>query len=262
MTLHNERAIAEAVAALQEYGPNLLFGWWWDDEDKVYRNDETGEVMDEYTMIALRDQIVDWQVDYFAKWPPEEEEKPKKKDDPNILALLLLGLITLDVWESRMRKALQDASVIQYAFGRGGFDQVDIADWNFLEEWLLVQYSFLNNFSQDIADGLLSEAEIAARTYLYFSSAVAAFERGHSKAQHAELALTRFPGDCTSQCCARDRCYWLYAHQRRQIICHWVRTAAESCPTCIDRAGCPPVLFIKATGEHINMKCYEQADAG
>lgn len=254
-------AVTSAIASLHGYGDDLLFGWAYDDEERVYRNDETGEVMDEYTMIALRDQIVDWQVDYFAKWPLEEEEKPKKKDDPNILALLLLGLITLTVWETRMRRALQDASVIQYVFGRGGFDNVDVADWNFLEQWLVVQYAFLNSFSQDIANGLLSEAEIAARTYLYFSSAVAAFERGHSKAQNADLELTRFPGDCTSQCCARDRCYWLYAHQRKKITCHWVRTAKESCDTCIGRVSCPPVIFMKDTGEHINMICYEQKDA-
>lgn len=256
-----QKAVASAKATFQDFGRSIFFGWWWDDEDKVYRNDETGEVMDEYTMIALRDEIVDWQVDYFAKWPPEEGEEPEDEDDPNILALLLLGFITLTIWETRMRGALQDASVIQYVFGRGGFDQVDIADWNFLEDWLLTQYFFLNNFAQDIADGKLSEAEIAARSYLYFSSAVGAFERGHSKAQHADLFLTRFPGDCTSQCCARDRCYWLYAHQRKRIICHWVRTAKESCDTCIDRAKCPGVIFMKDTGEHINMICYETADA-
>ena len=254
-------AVSGAKATFQNFGRALLFGWWWDDEDKVYRNDETGEVMDEYTMIALRDEIVDWQVDYFAKWPVDEDEEPEDEDDPNILALLLLGFITLTVWETRMRDALQDASVIQYVFGRGGFDQVDIADWNFLEEWLLGQYAFLNNFSQDIADGLLSEAEIAARSYLYFSSAVGAFERGHSKAQHEDLTLTRFPGDCTSQCCARDRCYWLYAHHKNRIVCHWVRTAKESCDSCKTRAKCPGVTFMKDTGEHINMICYERADA-
>ena len=56
---------------------HLLMGWWWDDEDKVYRQDETGDEMNEEEMISLRDQIADWQVDYFSKWPLEEEEKPK-----------------------------------------------------------------------------------------------------------------------------------------------------------------------------------------
>jgi hypothetical protein len=257
--------ITDALEAFDVYAKgiarDLFFGWWWDDEDKVYRNDETGEVMDEYTMIALRDDIVDWQVDYFSKWPVEEDEKPKKKDDPNILALLLLGIITLGVWEARMRQALQDASVIQYVFGKGGFEEMTPADWRWLEDWLVVQYAFLNNFSQDIAAGLLSEAEIAARSYLYFSSVVAAFENGRMKAQHADLNLTRHPGDCTSQCCARDRCYWHYVQHRNRVVCHWFRTAAESCDTCIDREKCPPVTFYKDTGEHVNMRCYEIADA-
>ena len=101
----------------------IKFLWVWDDEDKVYRNDETGEIMDEETMIALRDQIVDWQVDFFSKWPLEEDEKPKDDDDSNILALLLLGFITLGIWERRMRLAVQDAAVMQYVIARGGEDR-------------------------------------------------------------------------------------------------------------------------------------------
>lgn len=258
--------ITDALESLNAYakgiGQDLFFGWWWDDEDKVYRNDETGEVMDEYRMISLRDDIVDWQVDYFAKWPIDEEEKEKKKkDDPNILALLLLGIISLSIWEARMRQALQDASVIQYVYGRGGFENMTAADWNWMENWLVVQYAFLGGFSRDISAGLLSEAQIAARHYLYFSSAVAAFEHGRMKAQHEGLDLTRHPGDSTSQCLSRDRCYWHYAHHRDRIVCHWFRTARESCDTCIDREKCPPVIFYKDTGDHENMVCYEIADA-
>lgn len=258
--------IVDALEAFDIYAQgiarDLFFGWWWDEEDRVYRNDESGEVMDEYRMISLRDDIVDWQVDYFAKWPIDEKEKEKKKkDDPNILALLLLGIIALGTWEAKMRQALQDASVIQYVFGRGGFEQMTAADWNWLENWLIAQYSFLGGFSNDIAKGLLSEAQIAARSYLYFSSAVTAFENGRMKAQSEELDLTRHPGDYTSQCGSRDRCYWHYAHHRDRIVCHWFRTARESCDTCISREKCPPVTFVKETGEHINMICYEQADA-
>ncbi len=235
--------------------------WAWDDEDKVYRNDETGEVMEEETMIALRDQIVDWQVDFFSKWPVEEDEEPEEDDDSNILALLFLGLITLAVWEARMRSAIQDAWVTQYMFGRGGEGNMTDADWLEIEERLLVQYSFLSGFSLAIFTGELSEALIAARAELYFSSAVAGFEIGRMKAHHNNLFLTRFPGDCTSECCARDKCYWNYVDTRDEIRVKWIRTAAESCDTCIFRADCPSVIFVKATGEHINMDCYEQADA-
>jgi hypothetical protein len=135
------------------------------------------------------------------------------------------------------------------------------ADWIFLEQELLVQYGFLSGFSLAIFSGELSEAMIAARSELYFNSAVAAFEQGRMKAHHNRLALTRHPGDCTSECCARDKCYWHYVDSRDEIRVKWIRTAAESCDTCIFRADCPAVIFVKATGEHINMNCYEQADA-
>jgi hypothetical protein len=252
----------EYIPLLERMGlADLLFGWAWDDEDKAYRNDETGELMDEETFIALRDDIVDWQVDYFSKWPLEEDEEPEDEDDPNILGLLLLGIIALGVWEEGMRRALQDASVIQYAVGRGGFDQMTDDDWNWLDSWLLIQYDFLNGFSHKIATGVLSEAQIAANSYLYFSSSVAAFEQGRMKGQDVNLNLTRHPGDCTSQCCARDRCFWRYVRRRDRIVISWVRTAKESCFACIDRGNCPPVVFMKDTGEHINMECYENADA-
>jgi hypothetical protein len=227
----------------------IKFLWVWDDEDKVYRNDETGDIMDEETMIALRDQIVDWQVDFFSKWPLEEEEKPKDDKDANILALLLLGFITLGVWERRMRAAIQDAVVMQYVIARGGEDMMTAADWSFLETYILGQYSFLNGFAQAIFVGDMSEAEIANRSTLYFSSIVSAFERGRMKAQHQDLNLTRHPGDGTSECLARDKCFWHYSHTESTIVCSWVRTAAESCDTCIIRSGCPPVQFIRESGE-------------
>lgn len=241
---------------------HLLLGWWWDDEDKVYRRDETGEEMNEEEMIALRDQIADWQVDYFAKWPLEEEEKEEKKDDDsNILALLLLGIITLTVFEMRMRGAVQDAAVIQYTFGKGGFEQMSTADWAYLEGYLVGQYGFLSDFAEQIATGTLSEEWIAWETGLYFDSALSNFEQGRMKAQHNDLSLTRRPGDFTSQCRMKDRCFWSYTRTEDSIVCSWVRTVVESCPTCIAREDCPPVEFIVDTGEHINMICYEEADA-
>lgn len=255
----NGRSFRMASNSLGHSWHTLPLVWAWDDEDKVYRNDETGEVMDEETMIALRDQIVDWQVDFFSKWPVEKDEEPKDDEDNNILALLFLGLITLGVWEARMRNAIQDAWVTQYLFGRGGEDQMGEADWELLEEMLLIQYGFLSGFSLAIASGELSEAMIANRASLYFSSAVMAFEQGRMNAQHNRLNLTRHPGDCTSECCARDRCYWHYVDTGAEIRVRWIRTAVESCNTCIDRARCPEVIFVKATGEHVNMECYEAA---
>jgi len=240
---------------------HLLMGWWWDDEDKVYRRDETGEEMNEEEMIALRDQISDWQVDYFAAWPLEEEEKPKEDEGTNILALLLLGFITLTIFETRMRSAIQDSAVIQYTFGRGGFDRMASADWNFLNGYLLGQYGFLSDFADNIATGDLSEAWIAWETGLYFDTALSNFEQGRMKAQHENLNLTRHPGDFTSECLMKCRCYWSYMRTEDTIECKWIRTAMESCPTCIERASCPRVIFEKDTGDHINMECYEQADA-
>ena len=158
-----------------------------------------------------------------------------------------------------MRAAVQDSVVMQYVIARGGEGMMTDADWSFVENHILGQFGFLSGFAQAIYLGDLSEAEIANRSGLYFSSAVSSFERGRMKAQHNDLDLTRHPGDGTSECLARDKCFWHYSRTEPTILCSWIRTAAESCDTCIVRARCQPVLFTKKTGEHLNMECYERA---
>ena len=243
--------------AIYTTGPvGLAELWVWDEEDRVYRNDDTGETLNELDLVLTRNGIADNSADFYTR-PLEDDEEEPDEDSNLIVVLLLLGVLALGEWESRMRAAIQRAWTAQYVIGRGGEDQMTEADWERLEGILVEQYGFLSGFSADIAAGRLTEPQIHARAALYFSASVAAYEIARQKAFHFRLALTREPGDCTSECCANDRCYWSIVDNGATISCQWVRTALESCPTCLDRAPCPAVIFVKSSGEHINMECYE-----
>lgn len=234
----------------------LLMEWEWDEENHVYVDTDTGEVIEHDTLIQYRNDLTIGAADIYAEWPIEDEEDP---DDRNWLALLLLGLISLTAWEIGMREAITATVVAQYALGRGGFANMTDLDWDEIDSVLLTQFQFLNGFSIAISLGELSEAQIAVRSRLYFSATVQAFEIGRSKSFDTDLVLTVWPGDCTSICCANDRCFWLIVELDDTIECTWIRTVLESCDTCVNREGCRAVIFVKATGEHQNMNCYEIA---
>jgi hypothetical protein len=234
----------------------LLFQWEWDEENHAYVDPDTGEVIEHDTLIEYRNDITMGAADIHARYPLEEDEDP---DDTNWAALLLLGLISLTAWELGMRQAITATVTLQYTLGRGGFANMADQDWGWVDEILLTQFQFLNAFSIAISLGELSEQQIAARSRLYLSSTVQAFEIGRSKSFDTDLSLTVWPGDGTSICLANDRCFWVIVERDDTIECTWHRTVLESCETCIGREACPAVVFVKATGEHKNMTCYETA---
>lgn len=246
----------ELAATLMGEIMDLPFEWVWDEENHVYVDPDTGEIIYHDTMVEYRDYITYGARDLYARYPIEEDEDP---DDRNWLALLLLGLIGLTAWEIGMRQSITATTTAQYAFGRGGFGHMTERDWNIIDDILLTQFQFLNAFSRAIFLGELSVAQITSRSALYFYATVQAFEIGRQKAFDTELYLTVNPGDGTSICLANCRCFWLLVDTGDTIECTWHTTALESCATCVGRERCPAVVFVKATGEHVNMRCYEVA---
>ena len=68
------------------------------------------------------------------------------------------------------------------------------------------QYRYLDGFAAEIAEGKLSEAQIARRSEMYMNSSREAYERGQKRAM--EIAGLQ------------------------EVI--WIKTAKESCPDCIE----------------------------
>lgn len=252
-------AIAAADVLYGKVVPEFLEGnWIWDDDERLWVNEDNGETMTHEEMVEVRDAIADGADELYADWPLEEGEEEPAEDDgrDNLIVLLLLGLITLTEWERRMRTAIRDAVMAQWLLGRGGEELLEDEDFVRLDALLLTQYQFLNVFSQEIATGTLSEEWIAWQAGLYFSDTVRAMEHARAGAFSYDLSLPCYPGDCTSECCANDRCYWSITDFADEVEARWVRTVSESCPTCIRRDACPAIVMDKLTGEHSNINCY------
>jgi len=231
--------------------------WEWDSDERVWVNALTGEVMDAQMMVVIRDRFADGTAERHTDY---NEDMTEDDDDLSWLALLLLGLISLEAWEIGMRDIVARDMLAQWLFATGGYPQFGDDARDIMTDLIAGEWGYLHAFSQRIASGELSDAQIRANAALYFSGTIGEFEEGH--AQAFGMILPAYPGDCSSECCANDRCYITYTYfpaeedRLERIEATWVRTAAESCPTCLRRAACPPIIFYPSTGEYENWNCW------
>jgi hypothetical protein len=79
------------------------------------------------------------------------------------------------------RQEIKEEYLRQYLLGRGGLAQMKPADYGSIGGMLKEQYKYFNQFAKDIADGKLSEEQIAARMRMYTNSSREAYERAHQR---------------------------------------------------------------------------------
>jgi len=99
------------------------------------------------------------------------------------------GTLSPADWRNAMRQELKEQYITEYLAGRGGVEQMTQADWGSIGGSLAEQYRYLDGFTDDIATGELSEAQIRARAKMYVNSAREAHERGYARAAN-EAGLT------------------------------------------------------------------------
>ncbi len=218
----------------------------WNEDQNVWETAD-GEPMTRMEMAALRDTFRQATDDIYTDMSA----------DTSLVALLLLGLFSLAEWEARMRQTLASAYLAMYLFARGGSGRLRDEDWDIIEAEILLQMQFLNLFAQEILAGIMSEGQIANRAGLYFQSMAAMYEDAQAASYDYRLILPANPGDCSSECCSNCKCTWAFAQTDTVIMAQWIRNAAaESCPTCLRRESCSPLIFIRETGEHLGADCY------
>lgn len=193
--------------------------WVYDTEKNRYRNTATGTLLtDKRLRVLVQAYLADRQAETDA-----------------LADALLAGTITLTFWVNQMRQVQKETYFTAYLLGVGGIHQADslgLGDTGFL---LSEQYGYLNEFGRDIAAGILSLAMIKHRSSLYLDSAIKMFERGRVRARGMD-DLPAYPGDGTSECGVHCKCYWRIVDHGDHWDCFWMRTARESCPTCVTRA--------------------------
>lgn len=146
---------------------------------------------------------------------------------------LASGDLSVAQWERAVRALQKRAFVAEYSLGAGGRYMMGRQDYGRIGGLLGNQYRFLRSFAQDIADGKLSEAQIAERTKLYLASATQAYERGKASG-YAGLVLPAFPADGSMPC--RCRCAWRIDEKSLYWECTWVIRPGDSCSVCLDYA--------------------------
>jgi hypothetical protein len=197
---------------------------------KRYRDTRTGRFLGKARMVALRDEFVDTQ-------------REKARDLARQLADKSL---TLRQWEEAMRAHVRDTFLAEAMLGRGGRNAMDAASFGAVGNDLATQYGFLRQFTQDVAAGRLSEAQIGARAELYVNAATQSYERGRAGAYG--ISLPAYPADGSSVCKAQDRCAWRLEEDEAEVRAYWVLRAGENCSTCRERASSwNPLTFEKDT---------------
>lgn len=161
-------------------------------------------------------------------------------DDIDTIAnLLLQNKISLATFEDGMLQALKVGHSQSYILGRSGIDRITQADVSRINNIIRREAIYLRNFTDEIAKGRLSKAQIRARARLYAESFYGTYENGRKEshrvagfrwernnlnvAEHCSQCLSLaamgwqplglMPPIGSRICRANDRCYFTYSRE-------------------------------------------------
>lgn len=160
----------------------------------------------------------------------------KQKQAISVTDSLLKRDISVGTWETAIAKELKEAHILAFSVGKGGTKNLSARDYGLLGVRLKSEYRYLRQFSTDILDGKLTPAQIRARIAKYQSSLYASFEQGRLESHIASG----------------------FRWERN------IRTAKESCQSCIDRSarGWVPIGTMPGVGIatlcKMNDRCFRE----
>ena len=187
-----------------------------------------------------RNQILEWEQAGIEAGV----DKAKSLAEP-----VVSGEITVGQWQEQMRELIKQNAIQQAVLGCGGRGQMTQADWGMVGGVIADQYRYLDNFAQQIANGELTAAQIAARSAMYIRSTKEAFERMQSRIRGLPM-MPCYPGSgACSRCLTNCGCFWEYKWilSKNQWECYWRLGIAEHCEDCIDNSGKWNPLIISPT---------------
>lgn len=95
---------------------------------------------------------------------------------------MLEGNTKLQDWQTKIANFMKEQYTVNLLFGRGGKNAVKPEDWGSMGAQLKIEYARLNNFAQEIKQGVLTPRQILYRIKLYARGAIAWFWHGKTKA--------------------------------------------------------------------------------
>ena len=115
--------------------------WSYSPRYKAYRNLSNGQW-------ASRVQVQSWVTENIAL---------AQNTADGLASMVSNDLIRVGDWQAVMRQELKKTYTEQYLAGRGGIEQMTQADWGSIGGQLSEQFSYLDRFAGEVADGKLSE---------------------------------------------------------------------------------------------------------
>jgi hypothetical protein len=134
---------------------------------------------------------------------------------------------------------LQEAHIANAIFGAGG--DAALVDYALLEQTLIQEATFFQEFMAGIADGSVSEAQARARIAQYSKAIEQSYwnewKRDLDNSAWSDLPLlTQVPGDGGTQCRGNCQCYLEFTPSG----VNWVLLPAEHCDDCLALASGSP----------------------
>lgn len=211
-------APAQASASISTLGPESMSRWSFDQRISRYRDGRTGRFIPKADVVALRDNIVD-----------------KARDESASLAeRLRIGAISRGEFTDGMRGLVTNAHGAQYLFGRGGLNAVTSKDVSTLQQAIVGQYGYIDNFANDLLSGDVSEARARQRAHMYADGSIQSYER--ARAASFNVDLPAYPGDGGTPCLTGCCCSWDISRKDGVVSATWKVGGADPCSGCLDRA--------------------------
>lgn len=189
----------------------------WDKDIRRYRDADSGRFVAERTVRGIRQGLID-------RATAEVDALTSQLAD---------GTITTAEWTVQMRDAVKRLTIDQYLLGRGGRNSMTQADWGRIGYRLREQYAYLQRFAEQVDQGMLTDAQIAARARMYVGATWSTFDR--AKAAAWQIVLPAHPGDGSTTCLGNCRCHWRIVRDDEAGVINatWVLdSAAEHCGDC------------------------------
>lgn len=146
-----------------------------------------------------------------------------------LVDLYFKGSISPASFVREMRVLIKNATVMEYALGRGGINALTGHDYSRIGGLLKNQYGYLNQLAAGMVDGSVSEEMARYRASLYMDTTRAAHERG--KAEAWDINLPEYPALHPN--CA---CSWSITQKGNRIEAYWRTMGLRTCDACNERA--------------------------
>lgn len=135
--------------------------WTWNVKAGRYQDRATGRFLARETVIAHTESSI----------------QASGVVTDQLASLAAQDAISSGDWYILMREEVKEEYIRQYLSGIGGREVMTPSDWGSIGGMLREQYDHLDGFALDIAEGELTEAQIAARSRMYTNSAREGYER-------------------------------------------------------------------------------------